>query len=577
MHDLVIRGATIVDGTGAVPRRGDVAVDGEHIVEVGRVEQSGRRTIDADGLLVTPGFVDIHTHFDGQATWDPELAPSSHHGVTTVLMGNCGVGFAPAAPDRHDWLIGLLEGVEDIPGTALHEGLAWDWESFPAYLDALERRDRVVDVGALVAHNPLRAYAMGERGADPQAVPTDAELATMRRIVAESVAAGAMGFSTSRTRLHRTRDGAPLGTLRATDVELVTLVETLGEAGTGTIQLISDLYQDDDPESVATELALVTELGRRAGRPLSMTVQQPLRLPDRWREVLVACAAAAERGINLKGQVAPRPIGLLLGLESTVNPFMMCRSYAEVAGLPLAERVAALADPDRRRRVLAEHANLTHGIVGDIAQSIHLMFRITDPVDYEPPLDTSIAAEAGRLGRPPADLLYDVLLEDDGRRLVYLPLFNYAHGNLDDVREMLLSPRTVLGLSDAGAHCGFISDGSFPTTLLALWARDRRGERLPLETAVHLQTQRTAWHVGWRDRGVVAPGYLADLNVIDLDNLAAHPPHLVRDLPAGGRRLVQEAAGYRCTIKRGRITFEHGHTTGERPGRLVRGAQPVPA
>jgi N-acyl-D-aspartate/D-glutamate deacylase len=576
VHDLVIRGGLVVDGTGAPARRADVAVDGERIVAVGEVAGAGRTEVDADGLHVMPGFVDIHTHYDGQATWDPELAPSSVHGVTTVLMGNCGVGFAPAAPDRHDWLIGLLEGVEDIPGTALHEGLRWDWESFPDYLDALERRPRALDVGALVAHNPLRAYVMGDRGADPLEAPDEGELARMHVLVREALAAGAMGFSTSRTRFHRTRDGHVLGTKEAAEVELVALVEALREAGTGTVQLISDLYQDHDPDVTAAELRLVTAVARAAGRPLSMTVQQPLSLPDRWRQILDHCSAAWADGVDLKGQVAPRPIGVLLGLESTLNPFMLCRSYGEVARLPLAERLVALQDPDRRSRILAEHREIGAGIGAEIAQSYHLMFRMGDPVDYEPDPSTSIGAEAAQRNVDPAELLYEVLQEDAGRRLLYLPLFNYAHGNLDDTGEMLRHPRTVLGLSDAGAHCGFISDGSQPTTLVQLWGRDR-ADGLGLEQSVHLMTQSTAWHVGWRDRGVLAPGYLADLNLVELPALGAAPPHLVRDLPAGGRRLVQEAHGYRRTVKRGVTTFVDGHPTGDLPGRLLRGETPAPS
>jgi N-acyl-D-aspartate/D-glutamate deacylase len=379
-----------------------------------------------------------------------------------------------------------------------------------------------------------------------------------------------MGFSTSRTRFHRTRDGHLLGTKEAGEIELVALVEALREAGTGTVQLISDLYQDHDPDVTASELRLVTEIGRAAGRPLSMTVQQPLSLPDRWRQILDHCQAAQAEGVDLKGQVACRPIGVLLGLESTLNPFMICRAYQEIAGLPLADRLVAMQDSERRARIIAEHEDIPAGIVEEIAKSYHLMFRMTDPVDYEPDPAASVGAEAATRNVPPAELLYDVLQEEGGKRLLYLPLFNYAHGNLDDTGAMLRHSRTVLGLSDAGAHCGFISDGSQPTTLVQLWGRDR-ADGLGLERAVHLMTQGTAWHVGWRDRGVLAPGYLADLNLVELEALGAAPPHLVHDLPAGGRRLVQGAHGYRRTVKRGVTTFVDGQATGDLPGRLVRG------
>ncbi len=579
--DLVIRGGTIVDGSGRPRFAGDVGIVGDRIVAVGEVDAPGARELDAGGLIVTPGFVDIHTHYDGQATWDPELAPSSHHGVTSIAMGNCGVGFAPAAPDRHDWLIGLLEGVEDIPGTALAEGLSWDWETFPEYLDALGRRSFVLDVGAHVPHAAVRAYVMGDRGADAEAVPTAEEIAAMARIVEEGVRAGALGFTTSRTLVHRTRSGQTIGTYRAGLDEVLGVAEGLKAAGTGVIQLISDAYLLADETFCASELELLGELVRATGRPLSFTVQQPDLAAGRWRELLSWVAAQAAAGLPVAAQVAPRPIGLLIGHQASVNPFMFCPSFREVAGLPLDALVAALADPDRRARILAEHPHTARFLPGFDSWPWHRLFPLGDPPDYEPRPDTSVAAEAARRGVPAIEWVYDLLLADGGRTLLYCPLMNYAAGSLDDVREMLASPHAVYGLSDGGAHCGVICDASFPTTTIAHWARDReatgRGPGLPLEHLVHGLTRRTAEQVGWLDRGLVAPGHLADLNVIDLTTLNCRAPHIVHDLPAGGRRLVQEATGYRWTVKRGTVTFADGRPTGDLPGRLVRGAQPGPS
>ncbi|MBK9179754.1 MAG: amidohydrolase family protein [Acidimicrobiales bacterium] len=588
MADLVIRHGTIVDGTGAPAFTGDVAVTDGLITAVGEVDEGGDREIDAEGLTVTPGFVDIHTHFDGQATWDPVLAPSSVHGVTTLAMGNCGVGFAPARTDRHDWLIGLLEGVEDIPGTALAEGLTWDWETFPQYLDALDRRPHTVDLGVHVPHAALRTYVMGERGADHAERPTGAELARLALLVGEAVDAGAVGFATSRTEVHRTRDGARIPTLTAGADELLAVAEVLRQRGRGVIQLISDCYQTTDDELADAELGLMEQLVRASGRPLSFTVQQPFHAPERWRQLFGRVAELAAEGLPLKAQVAPRPIGVLLGLEGSANPFVACRSYAEVAALPLDERVPALRDPERRSRVLAEHAELLDrlpdGLFRQICGSFDLFFVLDDPVDYRLDPARSVGADAARLGLPAAGLTYDTLLRRGGRQLLYLPLFNFAHRSLDDVGEMLASPHALFGLSDAGAHCGAICDASFTTSSLVLWGRNRdpgpgpgSGRTFPIEWLVHGHTQRNARHLGWYDRGVVAPGHLADLNLIELGSLACHPPEIVHDLPAGGRRLIQRAEGYRSTIKAGVVTFVDGQPTGDAPGRLLRGPQPAPA
>ncbi len=578
-HDLVIRNATVVDGTGAPARVADVAVSGDRITEVGMVDGRGHREIDADGLTVTPGFIDVHTHFDGQATWDPVLAPSSIHGVTSIVMGNCGVGFAPArpTPEHHDWLIGMLEGVEDIPGTALAEGLTWDWESFTDYLDALGRRRYAIDVATQVAHAPLRAYVMGERGADPLEVPTAEELAEMAVQVRAGIEAGALGFTTSRTYIHRTRDGAPLGTRYSSIDELTALVTAMAETGRGVVQLISDAYQSPDVDFTKAEMATMRALVEATGRPLSMTVQQPEPLPDRWREMAAWVDECVAAGLPMKTQVSARPIGVLQGLTASLNPLVLCASFQEIARLPLAEQVVALRDPERRARIVAEHAaRRIDGMLFEITHGFHKLFPMGDPVDYEPAPETSIAGIAAATGRNPVEVVLDLLVERDGNQLLYMPLFNFAKGNLDDVREMLLAPNSLLGLSDAGAHCGAISDASMTTTALALWTRDRRRDPLPVELMVHHLTQRGAQHVGWFDRGVVAPGHLADLNVIDMATLGAHPPHIVRDLPAGGRRLMQTASGYRHTFKSGVETFVDGEHTGALPGALVRGVQPAP-
>lgn len=586
-RELVIRNGLVVDGTGAPARVADVVIRDGVVAAVGLdaadgVDTTGAEVVDADGLLVTPGFVDIHTHFDGQATWDPVLAPSSQHGVTSLAMGNCGVGFAPALPtdEHHAWLIGMLEGVEDIPGSALADGLPWDWETFPEYLDSLDRRDYTLDVGTHVTHAPLRAYVMGERGADPDEVPTAEELVRMAALVREGVEAGALGFTTSRTYAHRTKDGDPLGTRFSTADELLALVGAVGEAGRGVVQMISDAYLSPDADFSRDEMSLMRSMVETSGRPLSMTVQQVEQVPQRWREMEAWVAAGVADGLPLRLQVAPRPVGVLQGLEASVNPVAICPSYRAIADRPLAERVATLRDPDVRDRLVAEHRAVTAGMDGLAATlftSFDKLFPMTDPVDYEPSPSSSIAALASARGVDPVVETLDRMVEDDGHQLLYMTLFNYADGNLDDVREMLLSPHSVIGLSDAGAHCGAISDGSFPTTALALWTKRPGDGALPVELMVHHLTQRTARQVGWMDRGVLAPGYIGDVNVIDLDRLAARRPHIVRDLPAGGRRLLQDAEGYVMTAKRGVVTFRDGEHTGALPGHLVRGAQPVPA
>jgi N-acyl-D-aspartate/D-glutamate deacylase len=558
-----------------------VAVEGDRVVQVGGDIGRGRREIDADGLLVTPGFVDLHTHYDGQATWDPVLAPSSLHGVTTVGMGNCGVGFAPVAPDRHGWLIAMMEGVEDIPGTALHEGLRWDWESFPQYLDALDRQPRTIDVGVHAPHAALRAFAMGERGADPAQHPTEQELGHMSCLLGESLDAGALGISTSRTERHRTSAGDNLGTLRARQPELMALATVLKERNAGVFQLLSDAYRTTDDDFARSEMDLVARFARVSGRPVSYTVQQDAVAPERWRDLMSLAQTLRAEGLDVKAQVAPRPIGVLLGLEASANVFTPCRAYTKIAALPLAERLVALHDPDLRRRIVEGHTYLTTG--PDVFEGHRLfgafedMYVLDDPVDYNLDPSRSLAAAARSAGVDPREYAYDMQLRHGGRQLIYTPLFNFVHRNLDAIRDMISSPAAMFGLSDAGAHCGQICDGSMTTTYLSLWARDLRHQNgLPVEEVVHQITQRPARHLGWLDRGVLAAGYRADVNIIDLDALGCAPPEIVTDLPAGGRRLLQRATGYRQTIKSGMVTFEDGEHTGLLPGRLLRGAQAGP-
>jgi N-acyl-D-aspartate/D-glutamate deacylase len=565
MLDLLIRGGTIVDGSGAPAFPGDVGVRDGRIVAVGRSDEPARRTLDAGGLLVTPGWVDVHTHYDGQVTWDALLTPSCWHGVTTVVMGNCGVGFAPVRPGSQEYLIKLMEGVEDIPGTALAEGISWDWESFPEYLDAVERRPHALDVGAQVPHAALRFYVMGERGADHEAAPTPAEIEAMGRIVRDAVRAGALGFTTSRTKNHRASDGRFTPSLSAGADELLGISRRFGEAGQGVFEVVSDFAGRDQ------EWELFREMVRQSGRPMSISIGQNDASPDAWRGMLAAISAANAAGLPIKAQVAARAIGILLGLEATLHPFASHPSFRELAALPLAEKVARMRDPELRRRILAEEPAPALAM---LVWQFERLFTLGDPPDYEPSAEKSMAAEAARRGVTPQELVYDRLLEQDGHALLYRPFLNYSGGSLDAVREMLLHEHSVPGLGDAGAHCGLICDGSFPTYLLAHWGRGRtRGERIPIETLVKGQTADTAALVGLHDRGRIAPGLKADLNLIDFARLGVRPPEIVHDLPAGGKRLVQRATGYVATVCSGAVTFEDGESTGALPGQLVRGPQ----
>ena len=565
MLDLAIRGGTVVDGSGDDAFTGDVGIRAGRVVEVGRVTERATRELDADGLLVTPGWVDIHTHYDGQATWDDLLTPSCWHGVTTVVMGNCGVGFAPVRPGSHDYLIKLMEGVEDIPGTALAEGIDWSWESFPEYLDALERKPHALDIGAQVPHAALRFYVMGERGTDHTEAPTQAEIERMGDLVREAILAGALGFTTSRTKNHRASDGRFTPSLTATPEELIGISRALGETGQGVFEVVSDFVGGDD------EWKLFQEMVEVSGRPMSISLAQNDASPDGWRRMLRTLETANERGLPLKAQVAARAIGLLLGIEATINPFSSHPSYAGIADLPFEERVARLRDPELRRKLLAEKP---HPGMAFLVAQFDRLFVLGDPPDYEPPAAASLEAEASRLGIRPEELAYERLLENDGHALLYRPFLNYSGFNLDATREMLLHPHTVPGLGDAGAHCGMICDGSFPTYLLSHWGKDRtRGELLPVEWLVKSQTADTAALVGLHDRGRIAPGMKADLNLIDFEALGIGHPEIAYDLPAGGKRLLQRATGYRTTIQSGEVTFENGEPTGALPGQLIRGPQ----
>ena len=570
MHDLVIRNGTVVDGSGAPARVADVAIDGDRIVAVGTVDGAGRREIDAEGLVVTPGWVDVHTHYDGQATWDPEVSPSGWHGVTTVVMGNCGVGFAPARPAEHDFLIQLMEGVEDIPGAALDEGMSWNWESFPEYLDELEQLPRVLDVAALLPHGALRAYVLGSDRPNDTATPD--EIDHMAKLAHEAALAGAMGVSTTRTILHRAKDGElAAGTTAAAD-ELIGIGAALGGTGHRVFSIASDMA---DP---ASEFEWMAEVSRRAGIPVTFQVLAVDFAPHWWRDWLDRAMVANREGAWLVPQVAGKPASMLVGFESTVHPFVRNPEYRRYAHLPLDERVAVLSDPEVRAAILAvPPSDRSSGLDALMAASWSKLFPLGDPPDYEPHPSTSVAAMAEREGRDPLEVTYDLMLQRGGKELLYLPLLGYVDGGLDDIGEMLRHPGTVLGLGDGGAHCGVLCDASLPTFMLTHWVRDRsRGDRLPLEAVVAHQTRRTAMLYGFEDRGLLEPGYLADLNVVDLDGLALEAPEMVHDLPAGGKRLIQRARGYRATVKSGAVVREHDEVTGERPGVVLRGSQPGP-
>jgi len=570
-YDLIIRGGTVVDGNGGEPFVADVALRQGKIVAVGTVNGSAAEEIDATGLLVTPGWVDIHTHYDGQATWTSRLTPSSLHGSTTVVMGNCGVGFAPVRVADRDTLVRLMEGVEDIPGTALHEGLTWNWESFGQYMDAVDALPHDVDVAAQAPHGALRVYVMGQRGADREDATPD-EIAQMKALTREAIEAGALGFSTTRTMVHRTADGDLTPTIGAADAEMIAIAEGLAEAGTGVLQWVSDFRQMDH------EFGLIKTLTEVSGRPLSFSMVQADAAPDQWRELMTRLDEAADEGLPIKAQVQGRPVGLMLGLQGSAHPFITRPSYIAIADLPYSERAAVMRDPEVRARILSEAPERGHPFINSLAGAYHKMFELGDPPNYEPAPEDSIAARAKREGTSPDEIVYDMLATGDGSGFLFFAMHNYTEGSLDNTLTMMKNPNTIFGLSDGGAHVGAICDVSVPTYMLTHWCRDRtRGEQLSLPFVVRSQTRDTAEAVGLLDRGVVAVGYKADLNIIDMARLQLRPPHMIYDLPAGARRLMQEAEGYVATIVSGTVVYREGLPTGALPGKLVRGAQNAPA
>jgi N-acyl-D-aspartate/D-glutamate deacylase len=571
MADLVVRNAHLVDGSGAPGRSADVVVTDGIIVAVedaGRASTAGAtRVIDADGRLVTPGFVDVHTHYDAQVTWDPYVTPSSWHGVTTVVMGNCGVGFAPARADRHEWLIDLMEGVEDIPGSAMTEGITWEWTSFPEYLDAVERMPRVLDVGAQIAHGPLRGYVMGDRGAANEAA-TALDRAAMAGLVTEALAAGALGFSTSRTPLHRSKAGELVPGTGAAAAELFAIADGMAAAGHGVFQ-----FAPDHARLPVDEWPWMKELARRSGRTISVNLNQPDHDPEVWREVLVLLDEAAAEGLPLVAQIAGRSIGILYCLHGSLHPLLFHPAYAEVADLPMPERLAALHQPERRRRIIEDVPDDGGFFARQVLDKLDRVWLVDGAnIDYEPTPATAVVALAAQRGVAPMQVVLDQLTTHDGNGMLYAPLFNYTYGDLSMTHEAPLHPHTRVGLSDAGAHCGAICDGGTPTFMLTHWARDRhRGPTIPIEYLVHRQTAQTAELYGLGDRGRIAPGMRADLNIINFEDLAFGLPRMAFDLPAQGRRLVQQAQGYVATFVAGIQTVADDEFTGALPGRLVRG------
>lgn len=561
--DLVIRGGTLVDGSGDAPYQADIAVTDGTILAIGQDLRRGVEEIDARGRIVTPGFVDVHTHYDAQVTWSNRINPSSWNGVTTVMIGNCGVGFAPCKPHQRDKLVELMEGVEDIPEPVLTEGLPWNWETFSDYLDALDGKPFDLDVVTQVPHAALRVYVMGERGvAREDATPEDR--AEMARLAAEGIRAGALGFSTSRTINHRTIAGAYTPTLGAAEQELIEIAEAVGETGSGWLQVISDF---DDP---VQEMGMLRRLAQASGRPMTITVLQRDKRPELWRETMADIAAANAEGAQIFGQVLTRPTGVMLGFEISLNPFMACPAWREIADLPHVEKVARLSQPDFKARILAERQE-DHLMRSRVTQWDRI-FPLGDPPDYEPAADKSVAARAACEGRSPEEVGFDMLLEGDGKTILYRPLSNYSYGNLDTVADMMQHPNSLVGLGDGGAHVGVLTDASAITYMLTHWTRDRdRGAKFSLPWAVKRLTRDNATAIGLNDRGLLAVGKKADINVIDHDNLKIGAPEVLYDLPGGGKRMVQRTEGYDATIVAGQIVYRKGVATNALPGRLVRG------
>jgi N-acyl-D-aspartate/D-glutamate deacylase len=569
--DFVIRGGLIVDGTGGKPFRGDVGIAGDRIAAVGDLRGDATEVIDARDRIVTPGFVDVHTHYDGQITWENTLSPSSGHGVTTVVMGNCGVGFAPIRHGQRELAIKLMEGVEDIPEVVMTEGLPWNWESFPEYLDALEARHADADFAAQLPHSPLRVYVMGEDGAN-MVPPTQAHLDEMRRLTAQAITAGALGVSSSRSLAHRFRDGRLAPSVKTEEDEIMALADGLRDAGAGVFQLLPNLSNP-----ATDEFALIERLHARSGRPISFTLNQDTRFSGGWRHYLDGVGRASAAGRPIRGQIFPRPTGVMLGLDLSLHPFALNPSYRPIADLPLAEKVAAMKEPAFRARILAEEPTDPNPFLVALAKMWDPCFPLGDPPCYTPALEESIPNRARRAGREPLDLLYDELLQDDGHAMIYVPVGNTADGRLDSASLLAGMPGTLLGLGDGGAHYGMICDGSWPSYFLQSSVRDAPEDRkVALPLAVKMMSRDAAEAVGLRDRGLVRAGYKADLNVIDFDRLRLHAPHVRRDLPANGRRIHQQADGYAVTLVSGRIVRRDGVATDQLPGRLVRGGKTDP-
>ncbi|MCU1456502.1 MAG: hypothetical protein JWL73_594 [Actinomycetia bacterium] len=578
MFDIIVKGATVADGTGEPAFTADVAVQDGTVVEVGRVDGRAHRTIDADGLLLTPGFVDIHTHFDGQATWDPTLSPSCFHGVTTAILGNCGIGFAPARPGGHEWLIELMEGVEDIPGAALAEGIKWEWETFPEYLDALERMPRVMDIGTHVPHAAVRAYVMGERAHD---LATEDDLAAMVKILEASLDAGALGFSTGRTAGHWDSRGRPVPGTYAPAEELGVLLDVMTRKDMGVLEVVpagvGGVEGRDKPGALETELEWILAYGKRSNRPLTFLIMQRMFEPDHWLGAFEAVREANRAGASIRPQVADRCFGVLLGVQSRMNPFRWAPSWAPIGELPMAERARAMRDPGVRERLIAESEAGSEGPLSldrFTRESWDRVFPLDDTLDYEPAPEASVGAIARARGMSPWELGYDRFVEAGGTRFLLFPLLNFGRGSYDAVYEMMSDPMTVQGLGDGGAHSSLVCDASMTTYMLTHWARDRsRGPKLPLEIAVKRLTKDPSDLYGLGDRGVIAPGRRADLNLIDFEGLALGYPTRVEDLPAGAGRLTQRSEGYVETIVAGESVLVGGELTDQRPGRVVRGAR----
>ncbi|MEO6793542.1 MAG: amidohydrolase family protein [Mycobacterium sp.] len=571
--DLVIRNGTIVDGLGDHPYVGDVAVRDGVIAAVGTVAGDAQHVIDATGLLVTPGFVDLHTHYDGQSIWSDRLNPSSAHGVTTALMGNCGVGFAPCRIADHDVLVDLMAGVEDIPGVVMTDGLPWTWETFPQFMDAVDARQRDIDVAALLPHSPLRVYVMGQRGVDRQPA-TPADLAHMRALAQEATEAGALGFSSSRLTTHRTQGGSQIPSYAAAYSEILEIGRGMSDGGGGLIQFVPDL-PDGAYQPV---LQQVFDAATDAGLPVTFTLLVGNAGDPVWRDAVAMVEKANSSGAAVTAQIFPRPIGLMVGLNLSINPFVLYPSYREIADLPLAERVAQMRKPEVRQRILADAPSIVPtNPIAYLAQSWDWTYPLGDDADYEPDRSNSIAARARTRGISPAEEAYDRLLDDDGHAILLDALANFENNSLDTVGALMRRDDVVLGLGDGGAHYGMICDSSFPTYVLTHWARDRGSGRLSVEAAIRNLTLKPAQVAGLHDRGRIAVGYKADLNVIDHENLRLHKPVVTYDLPAGGRRLDQTADGYVATIVSGEIIAENGKPTAARPGKLVRGRQSAPA